>query len=253
MKLSLILSLLLILFAGCASRSNYVGTTQDGKMHGSGVYTYYGVQYSGIWKEGKPENILTINWGEGCQYIGEVAEDRPILQAYEHLVYWPQGQGTWWNTSPTCGRTGKWTYKGEQKNKAPNGEAKLILHESGAELEGKFSNGIFMDGIVTTLDGNTEKISNFKFYDVVYDDFVVFLEDLELNDILLFPLKVAAGTVIVAGEIANSPAGQAAIANQEAKNQRKREEAIYKKGKRDGARKAARKKRNLCNVDPSYC
>ena len=59
-----------------------------------------------------------------------------------------------------------------------------------------------------------------------------------LDDLVLFPIKVALGTVVVAGEIANSPAGQAALANQEAKNQKAREQAAYNKGKRDGERRA---------------
>tara|TARA_Y100000590_G_C15641860_1_gene985281 strand:+ start:761 stop:1492 length:732 start_codon:yes stop_codon:yes gene_type:complete len=228
----------IIVVVGCASRSNYVGTTQDGKMHGSGVYTYYGVQYSGIWKEGKPENILTINWGEGCQYIGEVIENRPIIQTYEHLLFQPHGQGTWWNTSPSCGWTEKWTYEGEFKNWAPSGQGKLILHTSGTVIEGKIdsynAHGFLSKGTVTFLDGKTTEESNLKLFSYVKDGFTEFLDELELNDILLFPLKVAAGTVIVAGEVAYSPAGQAAIAIQEAKNQKKREEAIYKKGKEDG-------------------
>ena len=78
-------------------------------------------------------------------------------------------------------------------------------------------------------------------------------DNFTFNDLLKLPFKVALGTVLVVGEIANSPAGQAALANQEAKNQRKREAAAYKKGQRDGIRKAARKKRNLCMVDSTYC
>ena len=78
-------------------------------------------------------------------------------------------------------------------------------------------------------------------------------DNFTFNDLLKLPFKVAVGTVLVVGEIANSPAGQAALANQEAKNQRKREAAAYKKGRRDGIRKAIRKKRNLCMVDSTYC
>ena len=62
--------------------------------------------------------------------------------------------------------------------------------------------------------------------------------------------QIILGGVAIAVAIAGSPA---ALEYQENKNQQEKEAAAYKKGKRDGARKAARKKRNLCNVDPSYC
>ena len=167
-----------------------------------------------------------------------VIENRPIIQTYEHLLFQPHGQGTWWNTSPSCGWTEKWTYEGEFKNWAPSGQGKLILHTSGTVIEGKIdsynAHGFLSKGTVTFLDGKTTEESNLKLFSYVKDGFTEFLDELELNDILLFPLKVAAGTVIVAGEVAYSPAGQAAIAIQEAKNQKKREEAIYKKGKEDG-------------------
>ena len=78
-------------------------------------------------------------------------------------------------------------------------------------------------------------------------------DEFTLNDLFKTTFKVAAGAVLVAGLVAISPAGQAALANKEAQNQRKREAAAYKKGREDGIRKAARKKRNLCNVDPTYC
>ena len=78
-------------------------------------------------------------------------------------------------------------------------------------------------------------------------------DEFTLNDLFKTTFKVAAGAVLVAGLVAISPAGQAALADKEAQNQRKREAAAYKKGRRDGIRKAARKKRNLCNVDPTYC
>jgi hypothetical protein len=241
MKNWLVLILSIIVLGGCASRSNYVGTTQDGKMQGSGVYTYYGVQYSGIWEEGKPEKILTIQWGQGCQYIGEVIEMRPIIQTYEHLVFRPHGQGTWWNTSPSCGWTEQWTYEGEFKYLSPSGQGKLILHTSGTVIEGKigvdYARGFLYKGTVTSLDGKTTEESNLIPIRYVKDGFSEFLDELELTDVLLFPVKVAVGTVLVAGEIANSPAGQAARANREAKNQKAREEAAYKKGKRDGQRK----------------
>ena len=64
------------------------------------------------------------------------------------------------------------------------------------------------------------------------------LIDYEVLDLLTIPLYVTLGTVFMAAEVANSTAGQAYIANQEAKNQKAREEAIYKKGKRDGERRA---------------
>lgn len=51
-------------------------------------------------------------------------------------------------------------------------------------------------------------------------------------------ITAALVTTVVVGAIATSPAGQAAIANQEAKNQKAREQAIYNKGKRDGERRA---------------
>ena len=71
-----------------------------------------------------------------------------------------------------------------------------------------------------------------------------------LGEALKFTAEVALVTAVAAVEVAASPEGQAYI---ESKNQREREEAIYRKGKRDGERKAKRKRSNLCNVDLRYC
>ena len=74
----------------------------------------------------------------------------------------------------------------------------------------------------------------------------------DMIDVLLLPVKIAVGALIVLGEVADSPAGQVILDNQEAKNQKEREKAAYEKGKRDGKRKADRQKRNQCNINPNY-
>ena len=74
-------------------------------------------------------------------------------------------------------------------------------------------------------------------------------DEFTLNDLFKTTFKVAAGAVLVAGIVATSPAGQAALANEQAKNQRKQEAAAYKKGKRDGIRKAAKRKAAMCQLN----
>ncbi|MDC0028707.1 sel1 repeat family protein [Gammaproteobacteria bacterium] len=58
----------------------------------------------------------------------------------------------------------------------------------------------------------------------------------------------------VAVEVLASPEGQQALMQYNTvKREQAQEQAAYKKGRRDGQRYQARKKRNLCNVDSTYC
>ena len=258
--LSTILLTLLVL-GGCASYIPfdpkygwiYEGETEDGLRHGQGeVYLPdRSWSVSGEWLEG--QLVYGKRISEDCEYTGEWSNG-----AYH-------GRGTYINRGEKCGWYGKWKFVGEFyqggfKNGAlviddvppPN---QYLSHNRGDVFEGEMKHERTMlylhIGTEYKASGEVvEHMTESSYLPLIKN---VYNGPIGLDDLILFPIKVALGTVLVAGEIANSPAGQAAIANQEAKNQRKREEAIYKKGKRDGARKAARKKRNLCNVDPSYC
>ncbi len=65
---------------------------------------------------------------------------------------------------------------------------------------------------------------------------------------------VAMIPLAVTVEVLASPEGQQALMQYNTvKREQAQEQAAYKKGRRDGQRYQARKKRNLCNVDSTYC
>ena len=69
-----------------------------------------------------------------------------------------------------------------------------------------------------------------------------------LGDVITTTGQIILGGLYIAVAVAGSPA---ALEYQENKNQKAREEAAYKKGKRDGAIRAERKKSEQCVVTRS--
>ena len=247
MKRLTITLLTLLVLGGCASSIPfdpkygwiYEGETKDDLRHGQGeaYLPDRSRTVSGEWVEGQLVYGKSIS--DDCEYTGE----------WSNGTY--HGRGTYINRGVGCrGYYGNWKFVGEFDSGAFTNGALVIddvpppnqylSHNKGDVFEGKMyfkPNGLYLHvGTEYKASGEVvEHRNESSLLPLIKRDYK---EPFGLDDLVLFPIKVALGTVLVAGEIASSPAGQAALANQQAKNQKKREEAIYQQGKRDGERRA---------------
>ena len=153
--------------------------------------------------------------------------------------------------------SGEWTTAGVLDRRYRSGKGVMVKSDgsviSGEWKEGEISSEFYIspDELRLLANNCAEKFSKITRYWTPVEDFKASVKEQAafLGGAAETVVTAALVTTAVVGAIAASPAGQAAIANQEAKNQKAREQAAYNKGKRDGKRKAAKKKAAMCQLN----
>ena len=146
-----------------------------------------------------------------------------------------------------------------KKGKKPFAHGKGVLVKEGGEvISGEWRNNeiissffIPTENLIELANNCADLFSETTYYTPVKD----FKEGLKKEftgfskgsgELLSSFVETTLITAFVIGSIAASPA---ALEYQKAKNQKKREQAIYNKGKRDGIRKAAKRKAAMCQLN----
>lgn len=226
------LLLALLVLGGCANR-----IASPTIINGYGVLPFG----NGSYYEGPIKDGMSQGWGKIVHENGDVHRAKFNKGFYGTRYPFDRGENGEGFGAATCTRNGQVYFStnvtekalDEIKNRSEKLEQLGPIDLSNIEVFDKL--GVTSSPAYFVIDGRQQVCYSKASYNTTgYHG----SPPIELTDLVLFPIKVAVGTVLVAGEIAASPAGQAAIANQEAKNQKAREEAIYKKGKRDGERRA---------------